>query len=843
MIGFAIVVLSRALVLLAAAWLAASVLRRRSAALRASVWTAAFVGLVVLPVFSGITPAWTLPVLPVRDVSPEMVVASPAAEPESTTAGAARRDDARPAGDVKRPATSMVAPAGSVDGHVPAGPGESTPRRPVFPAPALAAAISLAWAVVAMVLLARLVASHLRTARVLRQAARGEADAAAQDWMRLIDDTRAQLGLKRRVGVCATDAVAVPAIVGLRHPVLLVPMDSAEWSDDARGVVALHELAHVSRCDVLGHVAGQVACALYWFMPAMWSGARRAAALREQATDDVVLKAGVRPSTYAASLIDLARRCAVGDAMAASLAMASPDHVRQRVAAILNASADRKANSFGGAVVVFVLAAGVVGVLAATAPGPRETQQVPAMPALPATPPALPALPEPSALPAAAAEPAPPSHRSEPAWPATSPQAEPAPPAPPAALAPPAPPAPPAPTGSALCGTDTSSSSNSTEENDSRRRWTVRVTGRNCEIDLRVDGRVDFNAAFTDIASLSSGGSFRLNVLRDGVRHELTLTERGGSLVRVWRVDGKDRPYDAEAQRWLAAFLIDLDRQTAVGVDTRLPALLKQGGVPAVLKETALMPSDYPRSVYYAKLSKTTTLAPSEIAAILGQAVSLGTGDYYSAQLLRSLASQRTADAEVHAAALRLLEGIKSDYYVVDGVDAIIKPDRPSAEDVEFLIGVVPRLKSDYYKTALVEHIASGGALGPREREALARVIANMHEDYYIALVIQRLARGGGLDAPARRAVLDATGRIRSDYYKVEAMTALVRDPGVREADLLDLVDAARGVSSEYYKAEALEAIVRHPAATSRVNQAAFDAADHLSTYYRDSIHRAARDR
>jgi hypothetical protein len=579
-------------------------------------------------------------------------------------------------------------------------------------------------------------------------------------------------------------------------------------------------------------------------VPVVWLGARRAAALREQATDDVVLKAGVRPSTYAASLIDLARRCAVGDAMAASLAMASPDHVHRRVAAILNTSADRKANTLGRAVAVFVLAASVVGVLSATAPGPRDAGQVQATPPTPPTPPAPPALPTPPPLLEPPTPlPEPPTPRSEPQRPATPRAPEPAPPAPPAALAPPAPPAPPAPTGSALCGTDTSSSSSSIDENDSRRRWTVRVTGRNCEIDLRVDGRVDFNPDFTDIASLSSGGSFRLNVLRNGVRHELTITEHGGSLVRAWRVDGNERPYDAEAQRWLAAFLIDLDRQTAVGVDTRLPALLRQGGVPAVLKETALMAGDYPRSVYYAKLAKATTLAPSEIVAILEQAASLGTADYYAAQLLRSLASQRTADAAVHAAALRLIDGIKSDYYVVDGVDAIIKADRPSADDVEFVIGVVPRVKSDYYKTELVDHIMSGGSLGPKERAALARVVGDMREDYYINSVIQRLARGGGLDASARRAVLDATGRIRSDYYKVEAMTALLHDSQMREADLLDVVDAVRGMSSEYYEAEALGAIVRHPAATSRVKQAVFDAADRLSTYYRDSVHRAARDR
>jgi beta-lactamase regulating signal transducer with metallopeptidase domain len=832
MVGFAIVVLGRALVLLAAAWIAASLLRRGSAALRASVWTAAFVGLVALPVMAPVTPAWTLPVLPVTGVSRGIALAPSAVGAESERAGAARQNDVRSASTVEGPATWPMTSAAAVERRVTASPGESAATRPMSAVRALTAATILAWAVVTTLLLVRLVAAHRRTAWVLRGSMKDVADT---QWMRLIDETRLQLGLTRRVGVCVTDAVGVPAVAGLLRPVLLLPIDSVEWSDDARRAVVLHELAHVSRGDAIGHLTGQIACALYWFVPAVWFGARRAAVLREQATDDVVLKAGVRPSTYAASLIDLARRCAVGDRTPASLAMASPDHVHRRVAAILNASADRRALTRVRAVAIGVLAAGTVAVLAATAPGPRETPQIP-----------VGAVPAPQALPALPAAPAPPTvpaSSAEPGEYATPPQAAPASPSPPAPVAPPAPPAPPAPSGSALCGPDTSSSSNSIEENDTRRRWTVRVTGRNCELDLRADGRVDFNADFTDIASLSSGGSFRLNVLHDGVRHELTITEHGGSLVRVWRVDGKDRPYDADAERWLAAFLIDLDRQTAIGVDTRLPALLRQGGVPAVLKETALMPGDYPRSVYYAKLAKTTTLAPSDIAAILGQAASLGTADYYAAQLLRSLASQRTADARVHAAALRLIDGIRSDYYVVDGVDAMIKADRPSADDVAFVIGIVPRVKSDYYKTELVEHILSGAPLGPRERTALARVVRDMREDYYIDLVIQRLARGGGLDPPARRAVLDATGRIRSDYYKADAMTALIRDSGTREEDLLDVVDAVRGVSSEYYKADVLEAVVRHPTATNRVNQAAFDAADGLSAYYRDSVHRAARGR
>lgn len=52
MAAFALLVLARAIVLISAAWIAATVARRRSAALRAAIWTAALAGLVLLPLAS-----------------------------------------------------------------------------------------------------------------------------------------------------------------------------------------------------------------------------------------------------------------------------------------------------------------------------------------------------------------------------------------------------------------------------------------------------------------------------------------------------------------------------------------------------------------------------------------------------------------------------------------------------------------------------------------------------------------------------------------------------------------------------------------------------------------------
>ncbi len=299
----------------------------------------------------------------------------------------------------------------------------------------------------------------------------------------------------------------------------------------------------------------------------------------------------------------------------------------------------------------------------------------------------------------------------------------------------------------------------------------MKVTGRGCEVDLRADGKVEFNDDFTDIKSLSSGGSFHLDVMRDGTRHELTVTEQGGALKRTWKVDGKERPYDAEAQRWFAAFLIDLDRQTAIGVDTRLPALLKRGGVAAVLDETAQMAGDYARNVYYNKLATATRLSAADVTKMLDQATSLHASDYYAADLLEHVAAPQRRDPGVRAAGLRLVATMRSDYYIANGLTAVA---------------------------------------------------------------------GDGLDPASRQTWLDAISRLRSDYYKDEALAALLRARNLEEGDLLSVVGTAKTVSGEYYKANVLTAVAHHPAANARVKDAVIAASDGMSSYYRDSVRRAA---
>jgi len=385
------------------------------------------------------------------------------------------------------------------------------------------------------------------------------------------------------------------------------------------------------------------------------------------------------------------------------------------------------------------------------------------------------------------------------------------------------------------------------EDDRGNRTWKLKASSPGCEVELRQEGKIEFNDEFTDIKSLSSGGIFELSVRKDGVRRELTLSNRNGSLARTWKVDGQERSFDDDARRWFGAFLIELDRQTAIGVDSRLPVLLRRGGVDAVLKETAQMPNEYARTVYYTKLAGATKLSAGNLVSILDQAASMHTGDYYAIDLLQKLALPQVREAAVHAAALRLLEGVNSDYYISEGVQAVIVGGRRGAstreltpDDVDFAVRATTRMKSDYYRTEVVKGLLGAGKVDARARRDLGRMVGDMREDYYIGEVIQQIARDAGLDAETRQALIESTARIRSDYYRAESIKVLARSGEVREGDLLDMVTAASGLKSDHYKADALTAIVHHPAATAKVRDAATSAADSLSKYYRDAVRQAA---
>ena len=125
---------------------------------------------------------------------------------------------------------------------------------------------------------------------------------------------------------------------------VLLPAAAAYWPEERRRVVLLHELAHVKRRDYLTQVMAQLVCALYWFNPLVWLAARQMCVEREGACDDLVLAGGCKASEYAGHLVEIAGSFRRVPQMAA-IAMARSPQLAGRIAAIVDASRNRRLRS------------------------------------------------------------------------------------------------------------------------------------------------------------------------------------------------------------------------------------------------------------------------------------------------------------------------------------------------------------------------------------------------------------------------------------------------------------------------------------------------------------------
>jgi TonB family protein len=304
-------------VILAAAAVAARLMRRQAAALRHLVWAAAVVSLLALPVVHRFMPAWHNGVY----------------EKVALLAGGID------AGAVQEPAAEdpMAVAAGGVQK-------KSRDR----------AWILLAiWAAGFGTAALTLGAGTFRLWRLVR----GATPLFVRRWLLLSDEISQALGLGRPVRLLVSHRATMPVTWGFLRPQVMLPEGAEEWTEERMRIVLSHELAHIRRHDWLMQILAEAGRTLYWFNPLVWMGCSRLRQESEYACDDAVLNSGVEGSEYAEHLLELARTLRNSErAWAVALAMARPTNLERRFLAMLNPRLKRRAVT-KWAVLVTLLAA------------------------------------------------------------------------------------------------------------------------------------------------------------------------------------------------------------------------------------------------------------------------------------------------------------------------------------------------------------------------------------------------------------------------------------------------------------------------------------------------------
>lgn len=370
---------------------------------------------------------------------------------------------------------------------------------------------------------------------------------------------------------------------GWLKPRVLVPESSRDWGESRWHAVLLHELSHVRGGDWFRLVLGELVRCVYWFNPAVWIALKRLSVEREHACDASVLQHGVKPSDYAAHLLEVAR-CQQQERRLEAVALsARGGGFEKRIEAILDRNlvlrSPKTLSVFGVGLLLSVSTA-----FAAVSPEADVTRALPLLSEAMSRPTFLP-MPPPAPLPPSTddLDEGMPVAPAAPLRPSAGDLDEPIPLAPPVPAAPPAPvpgsvsapiapvpPPPPIPFGAASTmgprgdgghqRTDVQwhSDEGRFRFRDDGIRWGLERETEELRIRVRFDfyKDIELNGAKNAVNRLGPDSRIVLETRVNGGRHRLEIdADVAGKPSYTWRVGTEVRAFDAQARSWMRATL------------------------------------------------------------------------------------------------------------------------------------------------------------------------------------------------------------------------------------------------------------------------------------------------
>ena len=688
-------------------------------------------------------------------------------------------------------------------------------------------AVGVVWLLGALAILARFVAGTLAVSRLARRSERVDDGR----WLSLTQRIAMRLGVARPMTLLRSGRFEVPVTWGIVYPVVLLPDDADQWSDERRRYVLVHEMAHVKRVDAFTQLVAQLTLAAFWFNPFVWIAAHRMRVEREHACDDYVLREGTPASTYAADLLAMVRSLGTtGRAQPAfaALAMARPDELETRMEAILDPAQDRAslssrstlglafcsllllvplaafrpfsarhAGSFGGGGLYDAITAAPA-VSYSDIASASEIPEIPAIPEIPEIPetPAMPAIPPMPAIPAMPADLAENLRSAAVAVEAAR--------APLAALAA-AGRATVAPAALAQVsawssrsgescssvslrrkGTSTSIHS-SNDDDDTSFQYISSSAGRCLQVALW--GKVEFTDDERDVRQVSPDGRLYVRERRPNSDRELTVTPGEGDGPRyAYSVDGERASFDDEARAWLSELLPEVLRESGLNAKQRVLRIRRDGGVAAVLADISRTQSTSAKRAAYEALLQEGTLSSDDEARVARQAgVDLA-----------------SSDGELRAV-----------------LEAMGKRGHLAAPMAEAFGAAVEHMSSDGEKRELLQQYALKGdrdMLLVAMKQAASIGSDGEKAEFLRATVARYLATN---DEQLRKGFFSVTQTISSDGEKREVLGAALPYAG-NPAVLFAMLDAAREISSDGEKSELLVSILRKRVVTTPQLREAF---------------------
>ena len=291
-------------------------------------------------------------------------------------------------------------------------------------------------------------------------------------------------------------------------------------------------------------------------------------------------------------------------------------------------------------------------------------------------------------------------------------------------------------------GTRTGVEETKKSETTSRFQWTHEDDDR--RIRVIVENKVVFADDYSDVRDIPADGRLIVEDNRTPGQDRRYRVERGagGELRRTYRVNGAERPLDAEGREWVRRTLLEAVRQGGLEARPRAQRILRERGPRGLAEELTHVRGDYVRRIYFEELLGAPGLDDSTLADALRNSSNISS-DYERAQLLVRVADKFLPKERLVPTYFEAVGRISSDYERRRVLSNAIRREGLSNAALVAAVRASARISSDYEKAAFLIQVARLNTSDERVGAAFAEVLRSISSDYERGRVERVAARRG----------------------------------------------------------------------------------------------------
>lgn len=277
---------------------------------------------------------------------------------------------------------------------------------------------------------------------------------------------------------------------------------------------------------------------------------------------------------------------------------------------------------------------------------------------------------------------------------------------------------------------------------ESRNNWTWNHSDDGKSIEVKVEGRVEFNEDYSDVASIPSDGALRITDSRTSDTLRLFVTRSAdGRLQRDYIVNGARREFDARAQAWLRDVLLLAARQGGLDARERVRRILARSGPRGLVEEIAHIQGDYARRIYFDEFLKVPNLRDQDLSDAARNAARTISSDYERAELLLHVASVFLPRAALVPAYFDALNMIGSDYEHRRVLSGALKLATLGGDALASMAQSAARIGSDYEKATFLIEAMPRYQSNARLAESFRAAVRTIGSDYERGRVLAKLEK------------------------------------------------------------------------------------------------------